>query len=368
MVSEPPPWLPDGRVLVSQLATGIIDYYQQVQSSEPFRLPYPANLQMALDRLTLLARHQNTVAPSSVIELLQWAHLPFADWKIGLPEADVDPDESLLTHGRPNATCEELGSLRGDVEGEVRENALIGAVMDKTRAGNAPESYVAFRRLLIEKPAITALMLDEQLARPELAALGDQLRQAYVEAPLEAIADGVVRTCGGCNGLRLPAEDGRTWNCADPACPAPHKAGAEHPAAEGVWWLRRELRTFIVAPGRAELRIARAIERSGIAVRLWPNFDACDLEVFAQRPWAVDVKAWRNPLRLAQRLRQRPFHPPAGADQAYIVIAKEQARAHPGYVERLRKTCPELRPGQPVVAVSETDFLATVEQRRNEES
>jgi hypothetical protein len=367
MTENRPPWLPDGKIVVAQLASGVIDYYQSVSSAEPFRLPYPANLQTALDRLTLLAWHQGAPPPSSVIELLHWAATPFGDWKVSLGDAEVDPEESLLSYGRPNATCEELGSLRGDVEGEVRENALIAAVMDKTRAANAPDSYVAFRQLLIEQPSITALGLDEQLARPELAALTDQVRQAYLAAPLEAIADGIVRTCGGCNGLRLPLEDARTWTCVDACCPAPHTPGSEHPAAEGVWWLRRELRTFIVGPGRAELRIANTIRNKGVPVLLWPDFDACDLSVFETRPWAVDVKAWRNPLRLAHRLRQRPFRPPAGADRTYIVIANEQVKAQPRYIERLRKACPDLRPGQPVVAVSESDFLRAVGRRLEEQ-
>ncbi|MFC7483025.1 hypothetical protein ACFQX7_27700 [Luedemannella flava] len=295
---------------------------------------------------------------------MQWAEVPFGDWKVSFVDVDVDPDEALLSYGRPTATCEELGSLRGDVEGEVRENALIASVMDKTRAANMPESYVAFRRLLIEQPSITALDLDEQLARPTLAVVAAQVREAYVEAPLEAITDGVVRTCGGCHGLRLPLDDARTWTCVDAGCPDPHTPGPDFAAAEGVWWLRRELRTFVVAPGRAELRIATAIGTMGVEVRLWPDFDACDLSVFESLPWAVDVKAWRSPVRLAQRLRQRPFRPPAGADRAYIVIAKEQVKAQPRYIERLRAACPELRPGQPVVAVSEQDFLQAVSRRK----
>jgi hypothetical protein len=363
-----PTWLPDRRIVVSQLATGIIDYFQQIQSPEPFRLPYPANLQTALDKLTLLAWHQGVAPPSSVMELLRWAEAPFDDWKVTIADADVDPEESLLSYGRPNATCEELGSLRGDVEGEIRENELIAAVRDKARAANAPDSYVAFRQLLIERPSISALELDEQLACPVLALLADEVRRAYVEASLEAIADGVVRTCGGCGGLRLPLDDDRTWSCVDLTCPAPHSVGPEHPAAEGVWWLRREMRTFIVAPGRAELRIAKAAERLGVTVQLWPDFDASDLVLFATRPWAVDVKAWRNPARLAHRLRQRPFRPPAGTDRAFIVIAKEQVKGQQRYIERLRRACPDLRPGQPVVAVSEDEFLRAVEQRQKEES
>jgi hypothetical protein len=268
-----------------------------------------------------------------------------------------------VSWGRPTTTCEELGALRGDVEGEMRENALMRAVMDKTRAADAPGSYVAFRKLLIEQPAITALALDQQVATAALALLADELRHAYAAAPPEAVADGVVRTCGGCQGLRLPLDGGRTWYCDDASCPAPGTAGEEHPASEGMWWLRRELRTFITGPGRAELRIAKAIERLGVPVALWPDFDTFDLSAFADRPWVADVKAWRHPARLASRLRDRLFAVPADAGQAFIVIATEQVKAQPRYLERLHKACPEVRPGQRIVAVSETDFVRRVAAR-----
>ncbi|MEV0610807.1 hypothetical protein AB0I61_31050 [Polymorphospora rubra] len=360
---SPPSWLPSQQIVLAQLASGIIDYAQQIAAGSSFRLPYPANLQLSLDRLTLLAWQQGAPAPTGVVDLLQLAEQPFGDWKINLAEADVDPDESLLAYGRPTITCEELGSLRGDVEGEMRENALMRAVMDKTRAADAPGSYVVFRELLIRHPAITALDLDARLAEPDLALLAAEVRDAYRPAPPEATADGVIRTCGGCNGLRLPLDDDRTWVCQDETCPAPGTAGVDHPAAEGVWWLRRELRTFITAPGRAELRIADALTALGVPVRLWPDFDACDIAVFDERPWVADIKAWRNPLRLARRLRERLFTVPAEAEKAFVVIGKEQVQAHPRYLERLRKACPQVRRGQRVVAVSEAEFVRAVRER-----
>ncbi|WP_433300968.1 hypothetical protein ACQP2F_04740 [Actinoplanes sp. CA-030573] len=361
-------WVPDPRIVLAQLASGILRYAEETADRSAFRLPYPANLQLALDRLSLLAWHQETAAPASVVELLQWAGTPFADWPLTLPDADVDPEESLLAHGRPTAICEELGSLRGDVEGEMRENALIRAVMDRTQAAQAPASYVAFRRLLVEHPVLTALELDVRLADPDLALVADQVRQAYPDAPPEAAADGVVRTCGGCGGLLLPLDDDRTWTCEDDSCPDPGRAGPKHPAAEGVRWLRRELRTFIAAPGRAELRIAQAIEGMGASVALWPDFDACDLSVFAERPWVADVKAWRNPTRLGRALRARMFTVPADAERAFIVIGQEQVRAQQRYIERLRRACPAVRPGQRVLAVSEKQFLEAVRRRVENES
>ncbi|GAA0360199.1 hypothetical protein NE235_16620 [Actinoallomurus spadix] len=345
---------------MAQLASGIVDYAQRATSNENFRLPYPANLQMALNRLTLLAWHQGAPAPASVVELLHLAGNAFGAWKISLPDADVDPDESLLAYGRPTRTCEELGSLRGDVEGEIRENTLMRAVMDKARAADAPHSYVAFRELLIRQPAISALELDTRLGTSDLALLADEVRQAYEPVPPEAVADGVVRTCSGCNGLRLPLDDGRAWVCGDESCPAPGSPGTDYPASEGAWWLRRELRTFVTAPGRAELRIADLVAAMGVPVALWPDFDACDLSAFEERPWVVDIKAWRNPVRLARRLRERLFTVPEGAEKAFIVIGREQVKAHPRYVARLRKACPQVRPGQRVVAVSEAEFLRAV--------
>lgn len=366
--STTPAWVPDPRIVLAQLASGVLRYAEETADRATFRLPYPANLQLALDRLTLLAWHQQADPPASVVELLQWADAPFGDWPIDLPDADVDPEESLLEHGRPTAICEELGSLRGDVEGEMRENALIRAVMDRTQAAQAPASYVAFRRLLVEHPVLTALELDTRLADPALAPVADQVRQAYPEAPPEAAADGIIRTCGGCGGLLLPLDDDRTWTCDDDSCPAAGTAGPVHLAAEGVRWLRRELRTFIAAPGRAELRIARAVADLGVPVELWPDFDACDLSVFGERPWVADVKAWRNPTRLGRALRTRMFTVPAGTDRAFVVIGQEQVRAQQRYIERLRRACPAVRPGQRVVAMSEKQFLETVRRRVENES
>ncbi|GAA2560638.1 hypothetical protein GCM10010210_38790 [Pseudonocardia hydrocarbonoxydans] len=351
---------------MAQLASGIAEFAEQVDSGAPFRLPYPVNLQAAFDQLTLLAWHQGVAPPGSVVELLQLAEVPFGEWAIALPDAYVDPEESLLVHGRLGTICEELGSLRGDVAGEMRENFLIRVVIDKCRAADAPDSYVAFRQLLIERPAITALDLDTALTRPELAPLSDELRSAYVPAPPEAISDGVVRTCAGCGGLRLPLEDDRTWACEDPSCPDPGIPGPDHPAVEGVLWLRHELRTFITAPGRAELRIAERIRALRVPVVLWPGIDSHDLCVFDERPWVADVKAWRHPARLAAHLRRKLFTAPPDAERAYVVIAAEQVKAYPGYVGRLRRECPAVRPGQRIVAVGEAEFLRAVGRRAGE--
>lgn len=354
-----PAWVPAPDVVLAQLASGLIEYAESDTRAAVFRLPYPATLQRALDRLTLLAWHQNERPPSSVVELVQWAGRPFADWPMSIPDAQIDPEESLLAFGRPTGTCLELGSLRGDVEGELRENLLIGQVLDKTRAAGSPVSYVAFRRLLIERPVLTALELDTRLATAELSPLADQLRQAYAQTPPEAAADGVIRTCAGCAGLLLPWDD-RAWVCVDTTCPEPGRPGPTYPAADGTLWLRRELRTFITGPGRAELRIAKKVQALGAAVELWPDFDAWDLSVFTGDAWVADVKAWRNPTRLGHALARQSLSVPPGARGAFIVIAREQLQGQQRYLDRLRAACPQVRRGQRIEAITEREFLKRV--------
>ncbi|GAA4243247.1 pPIWI_RE_Y domain-containing protein [Dactylosporangium darangshiense] len=369
MDTDQHPWPEDWEItFVHQLAAGLIEYADLCRVGEPIRLPYPSNLQRALDRLTLMCQVQGVTPPGSVMDLLRWARRPLADWPIGLDVPRLDVDEALLAFGYPSVACEELGRLRGDVEGELRENALIGDVMDVCRANDREDAYVAFRELLIRRPAMSELDLAEQLHRPELALLSAQLRAAYREAPPEALLGGVAQVCGGCGNLRTPAEDMPQRMCVDPACPDPGKPWTELPAVEGVLWIGRELRTFIAAPGRAELRIADSLRAAGVPIELWPRFDACDLAVFSTDVWAVDVKAWASPTRLAARLAARPFHPPSDASRAFIVIADEQCRARPGYLRQLVRALPSLGPGGRVTAMSEREFSGEVKRRLKEES
>jgi hypothetical protein len=75
-----PSWLPDSRVVVAQLASGILEYFLWAISGEAFKLPYPANLQLAFDQVTLLCWQQNVAPPASVVDLLVMAQEPFGDW------------------------------------------------------------------------------------------------------------------------------------------------------------------------------------------------------------------------------------------------------------------------------------------------
>ena len=128
-------------------------------------------------------------------------------------------------------------------------------------------------------------------------------------------------------------------------------------------WLRRELRIFVAGPGRAELRIARAIERGlraeQVKVGLWPGYDTCDV-LPDGLAWPADVKSWANPVRLARRLDKHPFRPPPDAEKAFIVIAREQVSGRPHYLRTVFRHCGWLQRTRHVEVVSEQTYVKRV--------
>jgi len=229
-----------------------------------------------------------------------------------------------------------------------------------SRAADAQSAYVAFRRLLIERPVVTALELHQQMGDPSLSLLAEHVRRAYLPVPPEAIVDGQLHICRTCDNLLLrDSLDGLA--CADERCrrQATWRQGRVLSVRDGVFWLARPLRTFVAAPGRTEIRLSRRVARMGIAVDLWPSFDAYDLRVVfpSGRAWAVDVKDWANPFLLARQVRRIPEAPVW--DRAFFVFPQERLR-RPDYLRAFRNHSRALGGSPPVDALMEKRFLAVV--------
>jgi len=348
-------------VAMRMLASGIVQLAEQLRSESTVRIPYPVPLQRALDRISAMSLAVRATPPRSAMELLEWASRPFGQWPLRLRVEGMDAGEVLVAHGEPSKACLEWAVFSGDVEAEVREQRLLKAVLDKCRAHDRPDAYVAFRLLLVQRPAMSERDLTLQLARPELALTANEVRAAYRPAPPETTLGGYAAVCGGCRNLRMVDGRGRRV-CREWDCPDPVSEAERLPAAEGVVWLSRELRMFIAGPGRAELRIVRALEDKGIRVGLWPDFDACDVlpEGLA---WPADVKSWGNPVRLARRLTERPFRPPPGSERGFVVIAKEQTSGRPDYVRTVVRRCQWLRESKHIAVVTEQTYVNRVVAR-----
>jgi hypothetical protein len=233
------------------------------------------------------------------------------------------------------------------------ERAFMEQVFSRCQQ-QGPQTYVALRRWLIEHPVVTAAELVRQLnASPELAQLQDLLREAYVEAPYEALYKGAFYCCPTCGALLQPDHTGLRLLCSIERCYQMPLAVSALSAASGdgsqrrqplrrlvpseeVASLRRGLLWFVMWPGRAELRLERRLCEQGALVEMWPDYDRYDLRVVVPRgTLAVDVKDWANPYLLARRVKPKGFFCEPGS-QPYYVFPQERKIHQPDYVRAFK--------------------------------
>jgi hypothetical protein len=359
------PWRGDwDEVVLRLLASGVVDLADHIASGQPVRLPYPVSLQRALDRLSVMCIASGKQPPRSVADLLRWCQLLLGKWEMPLAGDEADDATCLIVGGRPSRECLEWAIAASDVEGEFREQRVVYEALDVSRANDRPDVYVAFRELLISKPAMSELDLATELSRADLSLVVSQIQQAYEPAPPEALAGGQAVACGRCGNLLLPGFGGEL-QCAESDCTRATLPGRTFPAEEGVRWAGREIRTWICAPGRAELRIRDRLAARGVKAGLWPDFDSADLEITFPdgKRWRADVKTWASPVQLALRLKQRPFLPADGVEKAFIVVGRDQVAGRREYMQTLRNRNPELKSG-PVRAIAENAFISAVLRRQ----
>jgi hypothetical protein len=352
-------------LILHLVASGIVEFDHRLRQQPWLLIPYPDALQKGLDRLTIRCLKQEIEPPASLPSLLTWCReRPLPEWGLELGDEIASPGDHLLNGSQPTAFCQEWAVDSRDVESEVIERRLLHGVIAACRQAGDQDGYVAFRRLLIEKPVLTTLQLHVECAQPELSRLADEVRKVYAAAPLEYAEDGAVVCCGTCNNLLLRSPGGLLY-CGDDRCARQETVvGRRIPLTEDPLWLELPFRTFVTAPGRAELRLARRLERLGVRVELWPQFDAYDLLVRLPDgdAWAVDVKDWASPVALARHLdgATELFPPRPEWQRAFLVFPQDRLRRRPDYVRAFANASLALARSPKVEALGEELFVDRV--------
>lgn len=192
--------------------------------------------------------------------------------------------------------------------------------------------------------------------------VSDQLKIAYQEAPISHLKDGYFHCCSIGN-LLLRMNKGNLI-CENERCRSNgnYQSGRTIYKSEGAQWLRCEIRRFWHAPGLAELRLARRLQKLGVEVELWPNFDSYDLRVMFPdgETWAVDVKDWGSPFRLAHTVTPIPPEPPWM--QAYFVFPDERRKQRSDYKRAFKNHL--LKPlDKRTKPMFEREFITQVKQK-----
>jgi hypothetical protein len=248
-------------------------------------------------------------------------------------------------------------------------------VFNICRGASNPQAYADFRRLLIEKPVMTALELLQccQL-QPSLEILRELLPQAYENAPMEFMVKGNFFCCPVCGGLQQPDYEQTRFSCENGRCRRVATNGGQGKviaAQEQIYWLKRGQRTFIAHPGLAELRLEKRLINLGIEVEMWPEYDSYDLRVkLPRKTIAVDVKDWVNPFLLARKVQEKGFPTSPAWDEAYYIFPKERKREQPDYARAFTNTCNnsygQVKIGHTIKAAFEDEFVRMVKKELGE--
>jgi REase associating with pPIWI_RE/pPIWI_RE three-gene island domain Y len=362
--------LPEEMIVLHLIATGIIKRATKIELGEEVNGDYEIPLQLGLDRLNVLRYTQAVPLIKSVPNLLAWCRKPLREWLPGCP-AMLDPDDYLLSGPFPTELCQDLACVASDVEAELSERHFIEQVFNICQGASDPQAYADFRRLLIEKPVMTALELLQccQL-KPSLEILRDLLPQAYESAPLDFMVKGNFFCCPVCGNLQQPNYEQTQFSCENGRCrrqAAKGTRGRVIAAQEQVYWLKRGQRNFIAHPGLVELRLEKRLIGLGIEVEMWPEFDSYDLRVkLPRKTLAVDVKDWANPFLLARKVQEKGFPLSPAWDEAYFIFPKERKREQPDYVRAFTNTCNSsngrVRIGKKIKATFEDEFVKVVQK------
>ncbi len=319
--------------LLALLANGLLQVYDQSLRGTSLSSPYPKSLQQGMHKL---AAHQIEVGLppiTSIQDLLFIAEHPLDTWQLNFDEEIVSSGEQLMERNIPTQFCLDWTHEQGP--DALEEETLLREVMAICKETGRPDTYTAFRNLLIRRLVLTTLELQQAKQDSTLRPVRDLLVKAYTPAPLSATYDSAYDCCGRCGGLLLRAE-GNYFECENERCWSYQLDACRTLSIDdGVLWLESGLRRYVARPGLAEIELQDRLETLGLSVEMWPNYDAYDLRVQGNHAvWAVDVKDWSNPFKLAQSVG--PIRRIPQWDRAFYVFPDERKHKRPDYLRAFR--------------------------------
>jgi hypothetical protein len=355
------PHLIDDASLVAGIAAAVIALAHR---EVPEKVAYDDVVQRAYNHIVLRTLSvEGHRIPGSVPEMIDIiADRPVSEW---LPGSE---SQAVLLHGDSRSPTQECAELivgnRRDPMGEKSENEVIGQVLDACREAGSPESYVAFRRLLITRPTMTYAEQVSECSDVDLVPVAPLLSRCYGPASARLRRNGQYAECGRCHCLLRPV--GRDeWRCDLDRCRTSRTTiqrilDAATPG--GVFHLQLPLRTFVTGPGLFEIDLEGELLRRGLEVDMWPRYDAYDLLVTFPdwTRWAVDVKDYANPGVLARTFRAIPTDPPR--DRAFLVVPDYRRTGDKQYLERFRYAR-QSAGREPVTLIFTREFLQEVDKK-----
>ncbi|MDJ0742778.1 MAG: hypothetical protein QNJ32_05380 [Xenococcaceae cyanobacterium MO_167.B27] len=326
-------------LLLTLICKGLIDLYQKVESGKNFEFPYPKYLQQGYNKLLNFYIQQEQTPPYSLVELVRWCeHKSLSEWNLNISEELIENEEYLLYKQEPTELCEELSQLIE--EHGAFQKKLIGKVMSLCQSQQNPEMYIDFRGFLCDRSNSILDYLRKKNFRNKVPRLASEIEEIYQEIPEIYVIDDKLYQCDRCGYLIVKNSEGKRV-CKNKKCRRKYKPKFQ--AVKGTppfYLLHEEVHRFITLPGQAELELEEKLKKisPNLQVEIWKEYDKHDLYVtFSNNEkWAIDVKDWKNPYLLAQKLNSDSFPPQPEWDKAFYVIPDRRHKEQEDYIRSLK--------------------------------
>ncbi|MGX1808345.1 pPIWI_RE_Y domain-containing protein [Nocardia sp. NPDC055321] len=365
----PEDWLDHADVpLLRTIATAVVKL-ADTTGLQSFSLPYDAEAQRAVNGMALACVQQRAQPPASLPDLLRWCRTrPLEDWPLDLPASAFGPDDYLIDResGEPTQLCHEWWVQGRDSAAAQFDRRVVRRAMQLCRDASSPESYTAFRRLLVTKPVLTSVDHFELATDLILEPVRALLENIYEPVPAGYRRGGEYLTCHRCLTLLSPLVDGGWW-CERDQCrsrgPAPRGRTLTVSEVGTIYQLVRPLRQFVTGPGRAEIELEKRLRALNLAVEMWPGYDAYDLRITFPdgHVWAVDVKDWAHPGLLGRAARIVRAEPPY--NQACWVVPQYRIDLRRDYLSIYARSRPAKACGLRLLSDDQLVAAATARSR-----
>lgn len=359
----------DGEALITLqlLAQGILEQYQRVRDGAVVGhtdrmktgvINTPTILHQAMAHL---GRHYFTEGredrAASIHQLLQLCMEPLDSWAPrALSELEKYRDAILIdpVYHVPNEDCEAIAeeaegtNLSGLIEHYLHEELRSKL---KQLGSEADLAYTTIRDFFGRHPMATWNELQRLYLNPELNNDAIEfVRRLYLPVHASNATGGHIRRCSRC--MALIASDGL---CVLAGCredfPNPVATQASLHKSE-AFIARPEVLKYWADPAREELRLYDALcgdKNLQRRVHLYPHSDWCDVSI--DEDVGVDVKDYRDPVRLAQRLNRSLGNLSRYSER---ILAIAQRRWSDTYRDRLiEQLSPERRAALQVMSVEQ---------------
>jgi len=326
------------------IAKGLIEKEQALQK-EPMRYPYSKTLQHGLNMFLAASHWAGCPADGRYADegafLAHFVTRPVAEWFEGWEKEVIDSlkleEEAFYACGAfawriapdlyipTSDCCEFLETQERDLIDGTDEHFLYEKLKTMSQ-----ETYCKIRRYIIEHPIIT---LEER--RTVSRELGhDPAALEAFQFAYERVTEESYR-CPCCGWTMAVGKYGcrcHSTHCTDRIFELTDGMKLDLSSGD-LYRLKKGVMRYFAAPGKLELEIAGFCEKKKLDWSLWPHMDRYDVEIrFSDgEVWAIDAKAYRNPIALRCWIRQRNGFPKGDYDRGYFVIPGEYTANQKNY-------------------------------------